>query len=63
MPEQEGPATTTRCPRCGCERDLGAPEPITHCEWCGAEYPIPGEAFTPGEETQTGQDTAERADT
>jgi hypothetical protein len=41
MPEvdEKTPAT---CPSCGSDRP-GEPaaEPITHCEWCGAEYPTP----------------------
>jgi uncharacterized protein (DUF983 family) len=28
-----------RCPRCGGEQELA--QPVTHCEWCGAEYPVP----------------------
>jgi hypothetical protein len=39
---------TGRCAECGArpEPTEGAAsadvaEPITHCEWCGAEYPVP----------------------
>ncbi len=41
-----------RCVECGAKPEpsqAGAPadeavEPITHCEWCGAEYPVPSGA-------------------
>lgn len=34
------------CPACGTPPSKAAeaaqtPEPVTHCEWCGAEYPVP----------------------
>ena len=39
---------TERCTECGAKPELpeataaaDAVEPITHCEWCGAEYPVP----------------------
>lgn len=32
------------CPTCGGAAPAGGDAPLTHCEWCGAEYPIPGEA-------------------
>jgi hypothetical protein len=41
---------------------LGVDEPITHCEWCGAEYPIPGQNVAPVEEREADPDTAERQD-
>jgi hypothetical protein len=47
MPEPEGSTTTLRCPVCdkepGGDRvpDVVHAEPATHCEWCGAEYPLP----------------------
>lgn len=47
MSERERAVAPIRCPSCGSERDQGAPpggqgaEPITHCEWCGVEYPLP----------------------
>ena len=41
---------TGRCTECGARPEApeaaspaGAAEPITHCEWCGAEYPVPSE--------------------
>ncbi len=32
-----------RCTACGAERASAeeANEEVTHCEWCGAEYPVP----------------------
>ena len=62
MTEQSGPATSRQCPECGREPALGADEPLTHVEWCGAEYPIPGRDATPGEESQTDQHAASRKD-
>lgn len=34
-----------RCTECGSTRAAAedAEEEITHCEWCGAEYPVPDE--------------------
>ena len=39
---------TGRCTECGAKPETAeatatadAAEPITHCEWCGAEYPVP----------------------
>jgi hypothetical protein len=45
MSGREGNAALARCPSCG-GRPGASPgaqkeEPITHCEWCGAEYPVP----------------------
>ena len=41
---------TGRCTECGAKPEApeaaasaGAAEPITHCEWCGAEYPVPSD--------------------
>jgi primosomal protein N' len=62
MTDQREPTATARCPQCEREPDLGADEPVTHCEWCGAEYPIPGQDPSPAEETQTDQNAAERTD-
>jgi hypothetical protein len=33
------------CPTCGTPPSKAAEtaEPVTHCEWCGAEYPVPEE--------------------
>lgn len=37
--------TTAECPECGKETALQseqeANQDVTHCEWCGAEYPVP----------------------
>ncbi|WP_217915741.1 hypothetical protein [Miltoncostaea marina] len=48
MPEPQDTQGTTSatCAACGA---VAAPapeaaEPITHCEWCGAEYPVPADA-------------------
>ena len=43
------PVTTARCGACGAaqkepEVPEAASEPLTHCEWCGAEYPVPSES-------------------
>lgn len=43
------PVTTPRCGACGAapkepEATEAASEPLTHCEWCGAEYPVPSES-------------------
>jgi transcription elongation factor Elf1 len=39
--------TTTECPTCGKESRRESEEEanreVTHCEWCGAEYPVPEE--------------------
>ncbi len=41
------------CPECGRQAVLASEEDanreVTHCEWCGAEYPVPegGTAITP----------------
>ena len=48
MTGPEGGTGTRSCPSCGTDP---APRPeaaetdeeITHCEWCGAEYPLPSE--------------------
>lgn len=52
------PSPQDTCERCGAEPDPASPtgrgpasaaappeaaEPLTHCEWCGAEYPVPGD--------------------
>jgi uncharacterized protein (DUF983 family) len=50
MTEPRGAAETIRCPVCDKEPTLDRPlevahsEPATHCEWCGAEYPLPDSA-------------------
>jgi hypothetical protein len=51
-PGTEGAATEVRCASCGAipaaattpaTSTAGADTPTeTHCEWCGAEYPVPG---------------------
>jgi predicted RNA-binding Zn-ribbon protein involved in translation (DUF1610 family) len=39
--------STKECPDCGKEAILESEEEanqeVTHCEWCGAEYPVPEE--------------------
>jgi hypothetical protein len=39
------PDDAARCTECGKERASAeeANEEVTHCEWCGAEYPVPDE--------------------
>lgn len=39
-------AVPPTCPSCGtppskAQETAEASEPVTHCEWCGAEYPVP----------------------
>jgi hypothetical protein len=36
---------TISCPSCGepGTGNTGGADAPTHCEWCGAEYPVPGE--------------------
>jgi hypothetical protein len=43
MPETPAPTETPRCTECGAAAPAAPPaaEPVTHCEWCGAEYPVP----------------------
>jgi hypothetical protein len=46
MPETPIPADAPRCTECGAVAPAAgqapeAAEPVTHCEWCGAEYPVP----------------------
>lgn len=48
MPDVGLVVRTGRCTECGAKPDApeesapaDAVEPITHCEWCGAEYPVP----------------------
>jgi endogenous inhibitor of DNA gyrase (YacG/DUF329 family) len=40
-------ATKVECPTCGkaalLESEEEANREVTHCEWCGAEYPVPEE--------------------
>lgn len=60
MSSARPPTQTHRCASCGAERAPGAPpggeddEPITHCEWCGAEYPVPEGAPAADETTGPG---------
>jgi hypothetical protein len=35
------------CPTCGEPSPSGSADAPTHCEWCGAEYPLPGEDEPP----------------
>lgn len=57
MTHDEGSATVNdpaasgmpvSCPACGTAPAGDANEAITHCEWCGAEYPVPDDADTAG---------------
>ncbi|MGB0613979.1 MAG: hypothetical protein ACPHET_03895 [Miltoncostaeaceae bacterium] len=40
-------ADAEQCPECGkesvLESEQEANQEVTHCEWCGAEYPVPEE--------------------
>ena len=38
-------ASPPRCRECGAKHASAeeANEEVTHCEWCGAEYPVPDE--------------------
>ncbi len=54
QPGSEGTATEVRCATCGAPAPSAATTAATpaaggadavaetHCEWCGAEYPVPG---------------------
>lgn len=39
------PPSPATCPECGKDaaslEDSGTDQTPTHCEWCGAEYPVP----------------------
>lgn len=42
--EAQSPAPTPTCAECGgtiAPPPAAEAEPLTHCEWCGAEYPVP----------------------
>lgn len=43
MPDAVDVVQAERCSECGArpEPPEAAGEPVTHCEWCGAEYPVP----------------------
>jgi len=46
MPDPKGTTNGVTCVQCGAAAPPAQPTaeddgPITHCEWCGAEYPIP----------------------
>lgn len=49
MPDSTTTPGAPACAACGEPPSAPAPgaaeaaEPITHCEWCGAEYPVPSE--------------------
>ena len=48
MPETPTTPHPPRCTECGAAAPAPGPadaaaEPLTHCEWCGAEYPVPGQ--------------------
>ena len=49
MTDSTGQPPAVRCGECGAPPSApeGAgdevAEPVTHCEWCGAEYPLPSE--------------------
>jgi hypothetical protein len=53
MPDERGSAPKATCASCGKVPLSPVPEeveaePITHCEWCGAEYPSPEADAAPG---------------
>ena len=42
MGEQDEPKTCTECGKESVlESEQEANQEVTHCEWCGAEYPVP----------------------
>ena len=49
--------TQSTCESCGKDPASTTPDadaaPITHCEWCGAEYPTPKEDASPASEPPT----------
>jgi transcription elongation factor Elf1 len=55
MSESSGQVKAFRCPSCGREpaeaADEEAEAEITHCEWCGAEYPMPEHGSASGATT------------
>lgn len=55
---------TINCPSCGeaSTGSLGGADAPTHCEWCGAEYPVPGEDEAPGPSAAGTQDEPNRSD-
>jgi DNA-directed RNA polymerase subunit RPC12/RpoP len=62
MTEQSAHTTGPKCSECGREPDLGVDEPVTHCEWCGAEYPILGQDAAPENAGEADQDATGRKD-
>lgn len=44
MGERQASDERLVCPVCDAEpsAETAGDEPETHCEWCGAEYPLPG---------------------
>jgi hypothetical protein len=62
MTHQDPVGETIICPTCDKPPATAGPEvvgdePLTHCEWCGAEYPEPaevsrGDASSGGTQTQ-----------
>lgn len=63
MTEQKGGPTSPPCPECGREPDPGADQPLTHCEWCGAEYPIPGQDDLSGDDPDQSTRPPDREET
>jgi transcription elongation factor Elf1 len=42
MGQQDEPKTCTECGKESVlESEQEANQEVTHCEWCGAEYPVP----------------------
>ena len=42
MGERQASDELLVCP--ACDAEAAGAEPETHCEWCGAEYPLPASA-------------------
>jgi len=51
MSQTDKPTEHALCAACGAapSMDRDDDEPTTHCEWCGAEYPLPHHANATGE--------------
>ena len=59
MSEPSGTTLESRCDVCGGTPKpdpaaAAAAEPVTHCEWCGAEYPVPVVRSAPDETPRRG---------
>jgi hypothetical protein len=61
MSEPRASTGTIRCPVCDTPpsragADVVHAEPVTHCEWCGAEYPLPESSRVEGAPAEPAED-------